>query len=164
MRKMRPGVAVLALMGAVSISACATAQPGGRMGNFSPLMMFDLDRNGEVDEAEFQAAKERRFAQRDADGDDSITRAEFDAANERMRQRMARFGRGRSPGGAGFPGGRDPFERLDGNADGVVSKAEFLENDGQFILLADSNEDGVTTRAEMDELMSQVRNYAGQRN
>lgn len=141
---------------AVTILIAAQALPVNAQ-DFNLIMAFDTDRNGSVTRAEFEAAKARRFDQRDADGNGVVTRAEFDEANRMMQERMATAGF--SAPSIGGNGRRDPFTRLDENGDGSISEAEFMANDGAFITRADSNGDGVTTAAEVDAFMQRLQRF-----
>jgi len=101
-----------------------TADPdAGRLEAFKRL---DSNRNGAMDPAEWPG-KEGDFLSLDANRDKSLSREEFLSRNGRYWNL--------------------PFENLDFNEDGVLSKSEWLDSDASFNRL-DRNRNGVIERRE----------------
>ena len=96
------------------------------------LQRFDKNRDGKVSKGEFP--HERRFAEIDADGDDTLSETEIKDAMDK-RQREAAYGL---------------FERLDLDWDGKITREEFTGSAAAFERL-DRNNDGVIDKADVPE-------------
>lgn len=140
----------------------------------------DINGDGVITAGERDGVKAEMFATLDADANGFVTAEEFEAAHEARREAMrARFAERRTDraergdsearpdgdrrsqrGGFGRRGGghHDPVERLDTNADGMVSQAEFMAGQGgQYLDKIDANGDGDITRAEAEAAHEKMR-------
>ncbi len=134
--------AVLALVG-----AAAFAQAG-----YGP----DANGDGKITLQEMQSARESRLMQADANADGKISKDEYLAY---VKDRMARFGGGRGPGGGpgggrfggGGPGGspEDRFMQLDQNSDGFVTKAEIDKATATQFAAMDTDHKGYISMSQM---------------
>ena len=103
------------------------------------------------------SAEKERFAALDTDRNGQLSQSEFQAARERGRgpddgPRLMRGGRGGPPlgGPAGF--GRGGRIGQDADNDGKVSFAEFSARATEAFTGADANKDGTVTIAELQSL------------
>ena len=151
----------LALAG-VTAAVLATALPGVIQAEVGPdgqgpahLMdrfdAIDADKDGKVTEAEIEAFRAARFAAADIDKSGSLSAEELSAMQmqemqSRMGQRAARM-----------------IERLDGDADGQLSAAEFAEMGkakSQFER-ADADGDGAISKAEAEAAVQKMADRGG---
>lgn len=142
-----PAALILAIGGA----AIAVAAGGDRHGDHEAhhqarldrlFDTFDLNADGQINEAEITAGHETRFKASDANGDGKLSEAEIrasiakraEARADRMVKRM--------------------MERADGDKDGSISLAEFQDTPrhkgGKMMKRLDTDGDGVITRAEAE--------------
>jgi Ca2+-binding EF-hand superfamily protein len=113
---------------------------GGGLGRSRFCAENDLNRDGSVTHAEFDAATAKRFAALSANGR-AISAAQFSAdALTRWKAVGARM-----------------FRRLDTDRNGVLSPAEFAASDLKFFAALDKNKDGVVTRDELGRGVPQKR-------
>ena len=128
------------LCGALAVILTGGAVPvmaAGKDTDYSDKMFEATDANsdGVISKAEFLERPEKRFAEIDADGNGEITREEIDSLKAEIKEKLD---------GRDFSGRGDRvFGRADANSDGVISKAEFLEqSERRFAKIdADGNEE-----------------------
>lgn len=125
----------------------ASAAAAGQSRLASPLMALleamDANLDGTVTSAEVVEFRANLFELLDADGDGFVTRTEREAA------RSARGGDAASAVGARRGRGGD-LQRLDQDGDGRLSRAEFVERSTEALFeRLDANADGVITPDEV---------------
>ncbi len=130
---------------ATGIALCAVALAGTvavakqRSGHGGePILFEQLDENGDgqITRDEMEAMRAIGFARADADGDGTISLEEMQAHGaERARERAERV-----------------MERLDSNADGVLSSDELPSDDraSRRFDRVDTNDDGTISKAEFE--------------
>lgn len=104
------------------------------------LERFDANGDGQITQAEVDAAAEARFAEADANGDGTLSVEEMIARAEarRMERLTTRIER--------------MVARLDTDGDGALSADEMAERrDGRFFDMLDADNDGVITGEELAE-------------
>ncbi len=112
-------------------------------GPWSRLKRMDENGDGKITKDEFRGP-DRVWARLDPDGDGIVTKE--DTQNMRSRRGGGAMGGGRG-GGRGMPGRSGlPFEKLDKNKDGQISKPEW----DSFLKEADENEDRILQKEEWD--------------
>lgn len=133
------GTVILAAVTAGSVGASAQAAgPGPRPGIDQLFERFDTDGDGQISQAEFEAAADARFADSDTDGDGVLSAEELVAAAEgrraeRVARRVARM-----------------IERLDADDSGTLSQEELQAGRrGDLFERLDADDDGVVTREEV---------------
>ena len=144
------------LMAAIAAGLMATtadARGGDREALMGPEEMIEqLDANGDgaLSPDEFRTPAQGIFAMMDANGDGALTAAEAEAAaTDRVAERVGRM-----------------IERLDTNADGTVSEAEFTvvrrgPSAEQMFERIDGDSDGLVTLAELEEARDGFRDRFG---
>lgn len=141
------GVAVLA-MGTVAYAApgmmkaegpVTMAEAKAKSGEMFARM--DVNGDGKIDSADRKARQDERFAKMDTDGNGSISRAEFDAMHGMHGMRGQ--GGAHEMGGAHMMGGDHAMGGRQGKRGGHGGM-------GMMGMMADTNKDGVITRAEFD--------------
>ena len=116
------------------------------------FMMFDANKNGQLEKKEVPERMRGLFERGDTNNDGVLTRAEIVVLAEANRQQAG----GRGPGGPGGPGGRgrgggppDPaWNALDTDHDGEISAAE-INNAVASLKTLDKNGDGQITEDEV---------------
>jgi len=96
------------------------------------LARVDTDKDGKISKAEFDGEGAKMFAKLDENGDGKI------AENEMPQRHWARFG-------------GEMFDRMDGDKDGKVTKAEFAAAGDKMFQRMDKNGDGVIEKDEMQK-------------
>lgn len=145
-----------------STAVIATAQSGDRAegpkrgGDRAAMLIEEFDANGDgaISQEEIAAAQAARFAAADTNGDGALSVDELLAAQEeRMQNRRAaaieRF-----------------IERFDTDGDGVLSPeeaSELSDRRARMFDLADANDDGSVTLAELEELRELRRGFGRDR-
>lgn len=115
----------------------------------------DLDKDGQVTKAEISSQIDLRFRAIDANANGQLDQAEMQAAREQHRAKRAER---RAANGADMAGKRkgehkgeqraDRRGKIDANGDGIVSRDEFGARALQRFERADANGDGVVTQDE----------------
>lgn len=133
---MRKHLLLIAAAAALCAGPALAQGPGG-------LKIADANGDGSITRAEFEAMEQAMFSRIDANKDGFATAEEFTAHREAMKAqaRQGREGRGR-----GGPG--DPLQ-LDADKDGKVSAAEFAARPKPGFERLDANADGVISPEEM---------------
>ena len=119
----------------------------------------DLDKNGEVTLAEVNARLDQRFKAIDTNGNGQLEQAEMQAAREQHRAKRAERREARGAEMADKPGGErrggkrgegrgEARGQIDANGDGVITRAEFGAKALARFERADANKDGVVTAEE----------------
>ncbi|MEN5366801.1 hypothetical protein ABE571_10435 [Stenotrophomonas sp. TWI273] len=102
------------------------------------LELYDRNKDGAVDRAEFDAVRAASFAATDTDGDGTLSlaeyTAEFDGRLDHQRQRVRADAERQA---------RVRFASLDKDADGHMTFAEYQLSGKRMFDRADSNGDGV---------------------
>lgn len=149
--------------GADAARAAIAERKGGEMADFMPgagrrggmvgegmLQRIDTNGDGMISKAENRAAAEARFARMDANGDGTI------GADERGKGKWKRGG-GRRGGdvteGAPGPmhGGKRHGMKADTNGDGVITRAEFDASNAARFAAMDTNKDGKIDASELPQ-------------
>ncbi|MGJ3231287.1 MAG: EF-hand domain-containing protein [Oceanicaulis sp.] len=115
----------------------------GRRGAYALIRLGAADANGDkqVTRAELEALRAEEFAYRDRDGDGAISLIDLSPTQQRLAD-MAGDDEGRL--------GRGMLARLDENQDGRVTRAEFMNAPSPAFDRLDANADGVVTGEEID--------------
>lgn len=108
-------------------------QRGRGRGGLAMLESFDTNSDGQLTQAEIDAARADRFAAFDTDGNGALSLQEYEALwLDAMRERMV-----------------DRFQSLDNDGDAVVTSDEFIAPFGSVVRRMDRNEDGVLSADDM---------------
>lgn len=133
-----PLVLAASLIGLTAAATPASAQyRGAKMFN-----QADVNKDGTVTKAEYDAARGALFAKMDANGDGTIEISELRAW---MRAMPARIRDAR-------------FKRLDANSDGKISADEYVARRKASFDKIDTNSDGAVDKAEFDKAFEGFRN------
>lgn len=120
----------------------AESTPAGGWGNM--WRAADINQDGGIDRAEFDAMHDGRFAAMDSNGDSTLNAAEFKAAHEKRRaEAKAREEERRQDRGARM------LAEVDSSKDGRITASEWQENALQRFVRLDTNSDGAVTAEEM---------------
>ena len=105
----------------------------GRGRGLAMLESFDTNSDGQLTQAEIDAARADRFAEFDTDGNGELTLGEYEALwLDAMRERMV-----------------DRFQDLDDDGDAIVTTGEFVDPFASMVSRMDRNEDGVLSPEDM---------------
>ena len=128
------------------IALPAAAQQGRPGGHF--IDNWDLDGDGAVTEAEIESKRDELFTMFDMDGNDLLDSAEWTLFEETRQADMAANLQG-EPRGA-MLGLQEGFahELNDADGDGAVSRAEFADRAPEAFTRMDIDADGVVTSAD----------------
>jgi hypothetical protein len=142
------------------LAACAAVlaawRPGGnaadkkrRQSGRHGRMMQGLDANndGQITQAEAEAARAAHFTRMDADGDGFITQADRDLRRQQRAEARAERREARAERGM----------RGDADGDGRVSRAEFLSGQNGWFERADANSNGVVEASEIEAARNAMR-------
>ena len=147
-----------AALAAVGLTAAAVEAQGRFAGPRTPdpammgvtlLQIADLNGDDVITRTELEALQTEEFDFRDRNGDGYLTEADASPAMQRviaLREagdalRPSRRGMGRM------------LERVDGDGDGRISRAEFTSREPRVFERADADGDGRVTPAELDALV-----------
>lgn len=118
---------------------------------------MDANHDGQIDQADRQARRDERFAQIDTNNDGSISKSEFEAM-PMMRDGMRGDGRHDMHGKRdGRDGMRMMGRMADTNHDGVITRAEFNAGATAHFAKVDTNGDGKITDAERQAAHDKMR-------
>lgn len=118
---------------------------------------MDANHDGQIDQADRQARRDERFAKIDTNGDGSISKSEFEAMpamrdGKRGERRHDMHGK---------RGGRDGMPMMgrmaDTNHDGVITRAEFDAGVAAHFAKVDTDGDGTITDAERKAAHDKMR-------
>ncbi|AKM11259.1 EF-hand domain-containing protein [Croceicoccus naphthovorans] len=146
------GVATLAL-GTVAYAAPGMMKDAGPMSladaqtkSGEMFAKMDVNGDGQLDQADRDARKAQRFAKLDTDGDGSISEAEFAAHHEMRGKRGDGDGmRGHHGKRGGHHGMRMMGKMADTNNDGVITRAEFDAGVASHFAKMDADGNGTVT-------------------
>jgi Ca2+-binding EF-hand superfamily protein len=143
------------LSGAVYADTGAGSAPRGLLGQ------ADTNHDGVIDQSEFQASRDKWFAELDTDHDGFITADELKAFGDKMHARRASADQTQQQSGstATAPAANDRGERIaqhilaqvDTDHDGKISKAEFDAQSQAMFKRLDKNGDGKIEAAELPQ-------------
>lgn len=144
-------LALLTFAATALATAAYAAGPNGGPGGF--LKSADLNKDGVIDQTEFQASRDKWFVELDADKDGFVSADELKAFGEKMHdQWMKKHGdqaqNGKQPRG---DFARHILERVDTDKDGRISKAEFDAEGTRLLARLDANGDGKIASDEMPQ-------------
>ncbi len=144
---------VLLTFAATTLATAALADgPSGGHGGF--LKSADLNKDGVIDQTEFQTTRDKWFADLDANKDGFVTADELKAFGDKMH---AEWAKKHADQAANKPEGkRGDFsqrilERVDTDKDGKISKAEFDAEGSKLFAKLDENGDGKIAQNEMPQ-------------
>jgi Ca2+-binding EF-hand superfamily protein len=138
----------LALLSCVAIGLATPALAQGPDGAGGLFKTADTNKDGVVDQGEFQASRDKWFADLDADKDGFITADELKAFGEKMHaewQQKHADANGAQPAPDASRGDRMAqhiLARVDTDKDGKISKAEFDTESTALFKRMDKNSDG----------------------
>lgn len=142
-------VATASVSGCTSSSSPPSISSEGQAFSDRITAQYDLNSDGLIDKGEIDQVRLEQFVRLDRNKDGFLTPAEIDSmrANIPLARRPLGDGQGR----------RDPFSRLDTDADGMVSRDEFEASDPIILSRSDLNGDGAVSKSELDTLISQFQ-------
>lgn len=119
------------------------------LGTKDRLRTFDRDRDGSIDRSEFQQWHESSFSAVDSDGDGGFRLEEFQA----VRLGPGPMGDGSSQRSKERAQLRktERFRVMDGDGDGIVTRAEYMNFGELNYLDADANDDGKLSYGELQQ-------------
>jgi Ca2+-binding EF-hand superfamily protein len=121
------------------------------------LELYDEDADGVVSRAEFDAHRQRAFADTDTDGDGSLSENEYLAEFENRLDRQANRVRE-----AQIKQAHVRFGAIDSDKNGTISPAEYLATGLRSFSFWDTDGDGVVSAA--DSLPDMPQRHGGQAN
>ncbi|GEM_PF-2927403 len=158
MRLKQLSLATLITVGAVSLSSLAFAGGGMHMGRMGGDMhrfmhqMMDSNKDGSVDEKEFQAFRDQHFTKLDQNHDGKLSAKEF----AMMPKIMAEM-RKKAKEMAQQERLKKHFAKLDANGDGKISKAEFDAKGERSFIRMDQNDDGLLNKKDRMKMMHKMK-------
>jgi Ca2+-binding EF-hand superfamily protein len=145
----------LALLSCVAIGLAAPALAQGPDGPGGLFKTADTNKDGVVDQGEFQASRDKWFADLDANKDGFVTADELKAFGDKMHAEWAKKhadASGTAKPQDGDRAGRFAerlLQRVDTDKDGRISKAEFDAEGTAMFKRLDNNSDGKIAGDEM---------------
>jgi Ca2+-binding EF-hand superfamily protein len=148
-------LALLTVAATALATAAYAAGPNGGHGGF--LKSADLNKDGAIDQTEFQTTRDKWFADLDADKDGFVTADELKAFGDKMHAEWAK-----KHGDQAATDNPDAnkkhgdfsqriLNRVDTDKDGKISKAEFDAEGSKLFAKLDENSDGKITESEMPQ-------------
>ena len=132
---------LLLLLAAGGIGLTAAAAPAAAHRGLHKFNRADTDKDGKITRAEFDAARNARFAGIDANGDGTLEISELRAW---VRAWPSRFRDAR-------------FKALDGDSDGKVGVEEYVAQRKAMFARIDANNDGTVDKAEFNAAFEKFR-------
>ncbi len=146
----------LLTVAATTLATAALADGGKGLGGF--LRGADANKDGAVDQAEFQASRDKWFADLDADKDGFVTAAELKAFGDKMHAEWAKKHGDQAAADKADKMKRKHgdfsermLKRVDTDEDGKISKAEADAAGAKFFARLDDNGDGKIEGNEMPQ-------------
>jgi Ca2+-binding EF-hand superfamily protein len=140
----------------VAATTLATAAYAAGPGGF--LKSADLNKDGVIDQTEFQTTRDKWFADLDTDKDGFVTAVEIKAFGDKMHAEWAKKHGDQAandkPADAGRKHGdfsQHILKRVDTDEDGKISKAEFDAEGSKLFAKLDDNGDGKIAQNEMPQ-------------
>jgi Ca2+-binding EF-hand superfamily protein len=142
----------LALLTFAASALATSAFADGGHGGF--LKSADLNKDGVIDQTEFQTTRDKWFADLDANKDGFVSADELKAFGDKMH---AEWAKKHADQAANKPEGKHGdfsqriLERVDTDKDGKISKAEFDAEGSKLFAKLDENGDGKIAQSEMPQ-------------
>lgn len=144
----------LLTVAATTFATAAFADGGKGPGGF--LKAADLNKDGVIDQTEFQQSRDKWFADLDTSKDGFVTADELKAFGDKMHAEWAK--KHADQAGNDQPDAKKHgdftqrvLERVDGDKDGKISKAEFDAEGSKMFAKLDENRDGKIAESEMPQ-------------
>jgi len=141
---------------ALATAALADGGPSGGHGGF--LKSADLNKDGVIDQTEFQTTRDKWFADLDTNKDGFVTADELKAFGDKMHAEWAKKHGDQAdnkpedkPNGKHGDFTQHILERVDTDKDGKISKAEFDAEGSKLFAKLDENGDGKIASNEMPQ-------------
>ena len=132
---------LLLLLAAGGIGLTAAAAPAAAHRGLQMFNRADTDKDGKITKAEFDAARNARFAGIDANGDGALEISELRAWGRAWPSRF-----------------RDArFKALDGDSNGKIGVEEYVAQRKAMFAMIDANKDGTVDKAEFDAAFEKFR-------
>jgi Ca2+-binding EF-hand superfamily protein len=144
----------LLTVAATTLATAAFADGGKGHGGF--LKSADLNKDGVIDQSEFQTTRDKWFADLDSNKDGFVTADELKAFGDKMHAEWAKKHADQANGDKKADGKHGDFsqrilERVDSDKDGKISKAEFDTEGSKLFTKLDENSDGKIAENEMPQ-------------
>lgn len=133
-------------------TAAYAAGPSGGPGGF--LKSADLNKDGVIDQTEFQTTRDKWFTELDTSKDGFVTADELKVFGDKMHAEWAKKHGDRAdqkPGGKHGNFSERILKRVDTDQDGKISKAEFDAGGAKLFARLDDNSDGKIASDEMPQ-------------
>jgi Ca2+-binding EF-hand superfamily protein len=140
---------------ALATAALADGGPNGGPGGF--LKSADLNKDGVIDQTEFQTARDKWFADLDANKDGFVSADELKAFGDKMHAQWAQKHGDQAKAGEQDQNrkhgdfAQNILQRVDTDKDGKISKAEFDAEGTKLFTRLDANGDGKIADNEMPQ-------------
>lgn len=142
----------LALLTFAATALATAAFADGGHGGF--LKSADLNKDGVIDQTEFQTTRDKWFSDLDANKDGFVTADELKAFGDKMHAEWAKKHGDQAadkPEGKHGDFSQHILERVDTDKDGKISKAEFDAEGSKLFAKLDENGDGKIAQSEMPQ-------------
>jgi Ca2+-binding EF-hand superfamily protein len=145
-------LAMLTFAATTLATAAYAGGPSGGPGGF--LKSADLNKDGVIDQTEFQTARDKWFTELDTNKDGFVTADELKAFGDKMHAEWAQKHGDQAdnkPGGKHGNFSERILKRVDADHDGKISKAEFDAEGAKLFAKLDENGDGKIAQNEMPQ-------------